>query len=87
MFYYKITKNDEIVGVDAFYKPKYVYRQPSNGVVIICPKIKAQGIVSSDGTTIYQLADRDDIGIADAPVATRIYEPEYVSLKLDLENE
>lgn len=78
MVYFKIVKNDTIIAVEAHPTPVYVYKQ-RNGVVIRCSAYYAQGILSIDGSTIYQLEDKpvlDD----NLLIATKITTAEYLNL-------
>lgn len=78
MIYLKVIKHDTIIAVEAHPIPIYVYKQ-RNGVVIRCSAYYAQGILSIDGSTIYQLEDKpvlDD----NLLVATKITTAEYLNL-------
>lgn len=43
---------------EAIKRPIYVFRQKRNNINLQCNVIKAQGVVSSDGSTIYQFEDK-----------------------------
>lgn len=47
--------DDAIIYAEAQESPVYVCRQASNNMIIRCPDVHAQGILSLDGSEIYQL--------------------------------
>lgn len=56
MVYFKILSADGTVkNVEALADPVYVCWQTRNGILIRCDKRDAQGVMSGDGNTIYQL--------------------------------
>ena len=56
MKYIKVYATDgTIVAAEAIEAPAYVCQQEKNGLVIRCTEQKAQGILSADGGTVYQL--------------------------------
>ena len=56
MVYFKILSADGTVkSVEALADPVYVCWQTRNGILIRCDKRDAQGVMSGDGNTIYQL--------------------------------
>ena len=60
MIYIKIIDDSGIItAVEAISGPIYVWAQPRNGRVLRCVEPVAQGIVSADGTVIYQLEGRE----------------------------
>ena len=83
MVYIKIMKDDTIIAVEALPSPVYVYKQ-RNGVVVRCPKFKAQGILSANGDSIYQLENKDKLD--NAPLtAIPITTTEYQNLASSLD--
>lgn len=64
---------------EAIAEPSYVRRQTKNNLIVICPELYAQGILSKDSSTVYQLAGRDSLG-DDLPTAEIIYQAEYEEL-------
>ena len=83
MIYIKIMKDTTIIAVEALPSPVYVYRQ-KNGVVVRCPKFKAQGILSANGDSIYQLENKDKLD--NAPLtAIPITTTEYQNLAASLD--
>lgn len=55
--YYRVIENNEVI--DAISNPRYVYRNNKNGRVLSCKDEElAQGIISYDGSTIYQLKNK-----------------------------
>ncbi len=61
--YIKVLKDDTIIAVEAHPSPVYVYKQ-ENGVLVRCTQRKAQGILSIDGSTVYQLFEKTPLGNA-----------------------
>ena len=83
MVYIKIMKDDTIIAVEALPSPVYVGKQ-RNGVVVRCPKFKAQGILSANGDSIYQLENKDKLD--NAPLtAIPITTTEYQNLAASLD--
>ena len=78
MLYIKVT-NGSSVTAEAIAEPSYVRRQTKNNLIVICPEQYAQGILSKDSSTVYQLAGRDSLG-DDLPTAEIIYQAEYEEL-------
>lgn len=60
--YYKVIKIDDNSVVDAISSLRYVRRNPRNGVILSCNEKSGQGIISYDGSTIYQLPNKDSFG-------------------------
>lgn len=64
MVYYKILSSDGTVkGAEALDNPVYVCWQDRNGMLIRCEKRDAQGVMSGDGDTIYQLQGKELNGV------------------------
>lgn len=61
MLYVKIMSGDTMIGLEANDSPVYVKLQKNN-VVVRCLEPMAQGIVSLDGSEIYQLYDKASMG-------------------------
>lgn len=56
MKYIKVYGTDgTVVAAEAIENPAYVCLQEKNGLVIRCTEQRAQGILSADGGTVYQL--------------------------------
>ena len=60
--YYKVIKVDDNSIVDAISSLRYVRRNSRNGTILSCKEKYGQGILSYDGSTIYQLSDKDSLG-------------------------
>lgn len=71
-----------MVAVEAHPSPVYVYKQ-ANGVLVRCTERKAQGILSIDGGTVYQLYEKEVLGNA-TMTAMVITTTEYLSLVNEL---
>lgn len=60
MLYIKVLAADgSLVAAEAHASPVYVRYQEKNSLIIRCSAVKAQGIVSVDGSTVYQLYGKD----------------------------
>ena len=84
MIYIKVLKDDTVVAVEAHPSPVYVYKQ-ANGVLVRCTERKAQGILSIDGGTVYQLYEKEALVNA-TMTAVVITTTEYLSLVDTLED-
>lgn len=89
MVYYKIiSETGSVIGAESIDDPVYVRRQAENGTVVRCSKVKAQGVVSKDGSQTYQL-----LGAPPLPdhylVADEITQAEYDYLieQLDIDDD
>lgn len=85
MIYIKVLKDDAVVAVEAHPSPVYVYKQ-ANGVLVRCTERKAQGILSIDGSTVYQLYEKEALANA-TMTAMVITTTEYLSLVDTLDKE
>ena len=85
MIYIKVLKEDTVVAVEAHPVPVYVYKQ-ANGVLVRCTERKAQGILSIDGGTVYQLHEKEALENA-TMTAMVITTTEYLSLVDTLDKE
>lgn len=83
--YIKVLKDDTVIAVEAHPAPVYVYKQ-DNGVLVRCTERKAQGILSIDGSTVYQLYDKEALENA-TMTAMVITTTEYLTLVDELEKE
>lgn len=64
MVYFKILSADgEVKGVEALADPVFICWQARNGILIRCNQRDAQGVMSSDGDTIYQLQGKQLNGV------------------------
>jgi len=56
MIYIKIWKEESNeIALETLENPVYVYAQSDNGRILRCHEVKAQGILSKDGSVLYQL--------------------------------
>lgn len=60
---YKVIQNNEII--DVLERLHYVWRNPRNGVMLTCDAKRGQGVISHDGSTIYNIGT-----LADYPTVT-----------------
>lgn len=79
MIWIKVMDGETLIAAEAHERPQYVRRQ-SNGAIVLCDEAFAQGIVSKDGTVIYQLDGKAPIGIDGCSTAYQIYGTEYDEL-------
>lgn len=84
MLYIKIMEGNTIIAAEAHTTPIYICRQSSNGILIRCPEIHAQGILSLDGSTVYQLDGKESLEDDAEHVAYEITLPEYEAIIEDL---
>lgn len=78
---YFILVNDNTI-VDVINVIRYVCENPRNGVVLLCDEEHRQGILSYDGSTIYQLADKPFMnGDYDAVELVETVESEFIRLR------
>ena len=79
--FYKVVKENTIV--DAMEEVTFVRQNSINKVIISCPAEFASGIVSSDGTTVWQLEDRPNFfeGSFETVKLVEIGEEEYNTIK------
>ena len=85
MLYLKILRGAEIVAAEAHESPVYVRRQ-TNGVVVRCSEVQAQGVLSLDGSQNYQLFGRQALGDTECS-AEKIYAAEYDTLLTELDEQ
>lgn len=83
MIWIKVMDGETLIAAEAHERPQYVRRQ-SNGAIVLCDEAFAQGIVSNDGTVIYQLDGKAPIGIDGCSTAYQIYGTEYDDLIRDV---
>ncbi len=79
MIWIKVMDGETLIAAEAHERPQYVRRQ-SNGAIVLCDEAFAQGIVSKDGTAIYQLDGKAPLGIDGCSTAYQIYGTEYDEL-------
>lgn len=85
MLYVKILSGDEMIGLEAIEDPVYVKLQTKNNMIVRCLEPLAQGILSADGSTIYQLEGKESMG-GDYDTAMIITLAEYEELLSDYED-
>lgn len=61
MLYVKILSGDMVIGAEAIESPAYVKYQERNAILVRCSEPQAQGIISKDGSDIYQLQGKDSL--------------------------
>lgn len=84
MLFIKVMSDDQMTGLEAIEIPVYVKRQMRNNVIVRCSEPQAQGIVSLDEGSIYQLDGKVSLGDGFA-VAVPITMAEYDELALEVE--
>ena len=55
MRYYKVLLNETVLTAEAHEKPAFVKLQTKNNIKVRCSEHYAQGIISLDGSEVYQL--------------------------------
>lgn len=89
MDYYKIFgKDGSVIAAEQIEDVSYVCYQASNNTVLRCSRVKAQGIISADGSQIYQLYGYTPMP-GDYLVADPITQTEYDILieELDIDDD
>ena len=81
----KVLRNGEII--DALNSPVYVRYQQRNGIIIQCEENIAQGVLSSDGSTVYQIEGREQMAgeSPDTVVIAEISQDEFETIKSALD--
>ena len=77
MLYLKIMEGDTVVTAEAHSDPVYVCRQAKNNILVRCSDVHAQGILSLDGSTVYQLDGKEALNLDNGYTAYPIYMTEY----------
>lgn len=85
MLYIKIMDDNTIIAAEAHATPIFVCKQSSNGILIRCPEIHAQGILALDGSVVYQLDGRASLGDDAEYTAYEITLPEYEAIIAELD--
>jgi len=85
MYFIKLLENDEVVGAEQLEVLEYV-RQDTNGNNIRCSVLSAQGIISLDGGSIYQL-DGKPAMVGGYKIAVFIDGDEYSEIIQELQDE
>ncbi len=68
---------DTTISVEAHENPIYICRQEKNNILIRCNEIYAQGILSLDASTVYQLDGKTSLNIDNNYIAYFIPKYEY----------
>lgn len=77
MLYIKVVQGDSVIKVEAHEDPVYVCRNKNN-LIVRCSEPYAQGILSFDGSDVYQLVGKDSLNLeSEYYTAHIIYQPEY----------
>lgn len=81
MRYFKVINSaGEIVAVEQHENPTYFRWQVRNSLKILCSETLAQGVVSLDGSAVYQLEGRDTLPLEDLLTAVMISQVDYEAL-------
>ena len=86
MVYIKVMQGDTLVAAEAHDSPAYVCRQTKNNLIVRCSEQSAQGILSLDGSTVYQLDGKASLGLEDGCTAYYIYMTDYEAIIAGMEN-
>lgn len=76
MVYIKVMQGDTVITAEAHETPVYVCKQ-KNGIIKRCSEQSAQGILSLDGSTIYQLDGKDSLNLDNGYTAEFTYMTVY----------
>lgn len=76
MVYIKVMQGDTVITAEAHEAPVYVCKQ-KNGIIKRCSEQSAQGILSLDGSTIYQLDGKDSLNLDNGYTADFTYMTVY----------
>ena len=76
MVYIKVMQGDTVFTAEAHENPVYVCKQ-KNGIIKRCTEQSAQGILSLDGSTIYQLEGKDSLNLDNGYTADFTYMTVY----------
>lgn len=76
MVYIKVMQGDTVITAEAHETPVFVCRQ-KNGIIKRCTEQQAQGILSLDGSTIYQLDGKDSLNLDNGYTAEFTYMTVY----------
>lgn len=85
MVYIKVMQGDTLITAEAHGSPVYVHRQKNN-LIVRCSEQNAQGILSLDGATVYQLEGKASLGLEDGMTASYIYQTDYETIIAGLED-
>ena len=77
MLYFKIMQGNTVVTAEAHDDPVYVCKQTKNNILVRCPEVHAQGILSLDGSTVYQLDGKTSLGLDNGYTAHPTVMTEY----------
>lgn len=81
MRYFKVMNSTgEVVAVEQHENPTYFRWQVRNSLKILCSETLAQGIVSLDGSVVYQLEGRDALPLEGLLTAVPISQVDYEAL-------
>ena len=85
MIYVKVSAEDgTVTAIEAIENPIYVRWQEHNEIAVRCSEVKAQGVLSLDGSTTYQLYGKTEMPNVTL-TAQLITMAEYDNLMLDYE--
>lgn len=85
MVYIKVMQGDSIIAAEAHDSPAFVCRQARNKLLIRCSEQNAQGILSLDGSTVYQLNGKTSLSIENGYMAYLIYVTDYENIIAEME--
>lgn len=76
MVYIKVMQGDTVITAESHEAPVYVCKQ-KNGIIKRCSEQSAQGILSLDGSTIYQLDGKESLNLDNGYTAEFTYMTVY----------
>lgn len=85
MVYIKVMQGDTVITAEAHEAPVYVCKQ-KNGIIKRCSEQSAQGILSLDGSTIYQLVGKESLNLDNEYTADFTYMTVYEEIIAGVED-
>lgn len=86
MVYIKVMQGDTLIAAEAHSNPVYVCRQSKNNLIVRCSEQSAQGILSLDGSIIYQIDGKNSMELDSLYTAHFIYMTDYDAIVSELDN-
>lgn len=77
MLYLKIMEGNTVVTAEAHENPVFICRQAKNNILVQCSEVHAQGILSLDGSTVYQLDGKPSLDLDNGYTAYPTVMTEY----------
>jgi len=84
--YIELQSNGTTVGAEALENPVYIKYQDKNKMLLRCNQKEAQGIMSADNNTIYQLKDKPELKGVEENILNAFFisKEDYENIKVTL---